>query len=128
MNYSEETADEMAQLQDEIDTKNLWDLDAQIDISLEALRCPADDAKVETLSGGEKRRVALCKLLLEEPDMLLLDEPTNHLDIESIIWIERWLKKYSGSIILVSHDRHFLDSVTNRTIEIAFAQLSPCSK
>ena len=91
MNYSDETADEMAKLQDEIDAQNLWDLDAQIDISLEALRCPPDDADVTTLSGGEKRRVALCKLLLEQPDMLLLDEPTNHLDAETIAWLQQHL-------------------------------------
>ena len=88
MNYSDETADEMARLQDEIDAENLWDLDNQVDIAMEALRCPPDDADVESLSGGERRRVALCKLLLEEPDMLLLDEPTNHLDAETIAWLQ----------------------------------------
>ena len=118
MNYSEETADEMAQLQDEIDTKNLWDLDAQIDISLEALRCPADDAKVETLSGGEKRRVALCKLLLEEPDMLLLDEPTNHLDAETVSWLQRHLIDYKGTCLIVTHDRYFLDDITGWILEL----------
>ena len=118
MNYSEETADEMAQLQDEIDTKNLWDLDAQIDISLEALRCPADDAKVETLSGGEKRRVALCKLLLEEPDMLLLDEPTNHLDLATLDWLEEFLISFEGALLIVSHDRYFLDRVCNAIVEV----------
>jgi ATP-binding cassette ChvD family protein len=118
MNYSEETADEMAQLQDEIDTKNLWDLDAQIDISLEALRCPADDAKVETLSGGEKRRVALCKLLLEEPDMLLLDEPTNHLDAETVSWLQKHLIDYKGTCLIVTHDRYFLDDITGWILEL----------
>ena len=118
MNYSEETADEMARLQDEIDTKNLWDLDAQIDISLEALRCPADDAKVETLSGGEKRRVALCKLLLEEPDMLLLDEPTNHLDAETVSWLQKHLIDYKGTCLIVTHDRYFLDDITGWILEL----------
>ena len=118
MNYSEETADEMAQLQDEIDIKNLWDLDAQIDISLEALRCPADDAKVETLSGGEKRRVALCKLLLEEPDMLLLDEPTNHLDAETVSWLQKHLIDYKGTCLIVTHDRYFLDDITGWILEL----------
>lgn len=118
MNYSEETADEMAQLQDEIDVKNLWDLDAQIDISLEALRCPADDAKVETLSGGEKRRVALCKLLLEEPDMLLLDEPTNHLDAETVSWLQKHLIDYKGTCLIVTHDRYFLDDITGWILEL----------
>ena len=118
MNYSEETADEMARLQDEIDIKNLWDLDAQIDISLEALRCPADDAKVETLSGGEKRRVALCKLLLEEPDMLLLDEPTNHLDAETVSWLQKHLIDYKGTCLIVTHDRYFLDDITGWILEL----------
>ena len=118
MNYSEETADEMARLQDEIDTKNLWDLDAQIDISLEALRCPADDARVETLSGGEKRRVALCKLLLEEPDMLLLDEPTNHLDAETVSWLQKHLIDYKGTCLIVTHDRYFLDDITGWILEL----------
>jgi len=107
MNYSDETADEMAKLQDEIDAQNLWDLDAQIDVSMEALRCPPDDANVETLSGGEKRRVALCKLLLEAPDMLLLDEPTNHLDAETIAWLQQHLIDYKGTILIVNHGMDF---------------------
>ena len=118
MNYSEETADEMAKLQDEIDAQNLWDLDAQIDISLEALRCPPDDADVTTLSGGEKRRVALCKLLLEQPEMLLLDEPTNHLDAETIAWLQQHLIDYKGTILIVTHDRYFLDSITSWILEL----------
>lgn len=118
MNYSDETADEMAQLQDEIDANNLWDLDAQIDISMEALRCPPDDASVETLSGGEKRRVALCKLLLEAPDMLLLDEPTNHLDAETIAWLQQHLIAYKGTILIVTHDRYFLDDITGWILEL----------
>jgi ATP-binding cassette ChvD family protein len=118
MNYSDETADEMAQLQDEIDSENLWDLDAQIDVSMEALRCPPDDAAVTTLSGGEKRRVALCKLLLEAPDMLLLDEPTNHLDAETIAWLQQHLIDYKGTILIVTHDRYFLDSITGWILEL----------
>ncbi|QOL81511.1 energy-dependent translational throttle protein EttA [Pseudooceanicola spongiae] len=118
MNYSDETADEMAALQDEIDAQNLWDLDAQIDISLEALRCPPDDADVTTLSGGEKRRVALCKLLLEAPDMLLLDEPTNHLDAETIAWLQNHLMEYKGTILIVTHDRYFLDDITSWILEL----------
>ena len=118
MNYSEETADEMAKLQDEIDSQNLWDLDAQIDISMEALRCPPDDADVTTLSGGEKRRVALCKLLLEQPDMLLLDEPTNHLDAETIAWLQQHLIEYKGTILIVTHDRYFLDDITGWILEL----------
>jgi ATP-binding cassette ChvD family protein len=118
MNYSDETADEMAQLQDEIDSDNLWDLDAQIDVSMEALRCPPDDAAVTTLSGGEKRRVALCKLLLEAPDMLLLDEPTNHLDAETIAWLQQHLIDYKGTILIVTHDRYFLDSITGWILEL----------
>ena len=118
MNYSDETADEMAQLQDEIDSQNLWDLDAQIDVSLEALRCPPDDADVTTLSGGEKRRVALCKLLLEAPEMLLLDEPTNHLDAETIAWLQQHLIDYKGTILIVTHDRYFLDDITGWILEL----------
>ncbi|KAA0916053.1 energy-dependent translational throttle protein EttA [Aquicoccus porphyridii] len=118
MNYSDETADEMAQLQDEIDSQNLWDLDAQIDVSMEALRCPPDDADVSTLSGGEKRRVALCKLLLEQPDMLLLDEPTNHLDAETIAWLQQHLIDYKGTILIVTHDRYFLDDITGWILEL----------
>jgi len=118
MNYSDETADEMAQLQDEIDSQNLWDLDSQVDISMEALRCPPDDADVTTLSGGEKRRVALCKLLLEAPDMLLLDEPTNHLDAETIAWLQQHLIDYKGTILCVTHDRYFLDDITGWILEL----------
>ena len=118
MNYSDETADEMAQLQDEIDSSNLWDLDSQIDVAMEALRCPQDDADVSTLSGGEKRRVALCKLLLEAPDMLLLDEPTNHLDAETIAWLQNHLIEYKGTILCVTHDRYFLDDITGWILEL----------
>jgi ATP-binding cassette ChvD family protein len=118
MNYSDETAEEMAQLQDEIDSQNLWDLDAQIDVSMEALRCPPDDANVTTLSGGEKRRVALCKLLLEAPEMLLLDEPTNHLDAETIAWLQQHLIDYKGTILIVTHDRYFLDDITGWILEL----------
>ena len=118
MNYSDETADEMAQLQDQIDAENLWDLDSQVDVSMEALRCPPDDADVATLSGGEKRRVALCKLLLEAPDMLLLDEPTNHLDAETIAWLQQHLIDYKGTILIVTHDRYFLDDITGWILEL----------
>ena len=118
MNYSDETADEMAKLQDEIDAENLWDLDSQIDVAMEALRCPPDDANVATLSGGERRRVALCKLLLEAPDMLLLDEPTNHLDAETIAWLQKHLIEYKGTILCVTHDRYFLDDITGWILEL----------
>ncbi|MGB5838265.1 MAG: energy-dependent translational throttle protein EttA [Albidovulum sp.] len=118
MNYSDETADEMAALQDTIDAQNLWDLDSQIDIALEALRCPPDEANVDTLSGGERRRVALCKLLLEAPDMLLLDEPTNHLDAETIAWLQKHLIEYAGTILIVTHDRYFLDDITSWILEL----------
>ena len=118
MNYSEDTAEEMAQLQDEIDSRNLWDLDAQIDVAMEALRCPADDAKVYSLSGGEKRRVAICRLLLEAPDMLLLDEPTNHLDAETVAWLQQHLINYKGTCLIVTHDRYFLDDITGWILEL----------
>ena len=118
MNYSDETAEEMAALQDEIDANDLWDLDGQIDVAMEALRCPADDADVTTLSGGERRRVALCKLLLEAPDMLLLDEPTNHLDAETIAWLQNHLIEYKGTILCVTHGRYFLDDITGWILEL----------
>ena len=117
-NYSEETADEMAKLQDEIDAQNLWDLDAQVEQALDALRCPPGDADVTKLSGGEKRRVAIVRLLLSKPDILLLDEPTNHLDAESVAWLERFLQEYPGCVILVTHDRYFLDNITEWTLEL----------
>jgi len=117
-NYSEETADEMAKLQDEIDSKNLWDLDSQIDQAMDALRCPPDDTDVTRLSGGERRRVALCRLLLEQPDLLLLDEPTNHLDAETVAWLEGHLRNYPGAILIVTHDRYFLDNVTGWILEL----------
>jgi ATP-binding cassette ChvD family protein len=117
-NYTDETADEMAKLQDEIETKGLWDLDSKIDQAMDALRCPPDDAKVETLSGGERRRVALCRLLLEQPDLLLLDEPTNHLDAETVAWLEGHLQQYPGAVLIVTHDRYFLDNVTGWILEL----------
>ena len=117
-NYSDETADEMAKLQDQIDSKNLWDLDSQVDLAMDALRCPPDDADVVKLSGGERRRVALCKLLLDQPDLLLLDEPTNHLDAESVNWLEGHLRNYPGAILIVTHDRYFLDNVTGWILEL----------
>ena len=117
-NYSDKTADEMAKLQDEIEAKGLWDLDSKVDLAMDALRCPPDDARVETLSGGEKRRVALCRLLLEEPELLLLDEPTNHLDAETVAWLETHLEKYPGAVLIVTHDRYFLDHVTGWILEL----------
>ena len=118
MNYSDETADEMTKLQDEIEAKNLWDLDSQIDQAMDALGCPPDDADVTKLSGGERRRVALCRLLLEQPELLLLDEPTNHLDAETVNWLEGHLREYPGAILIVTHDRYFLDNVTGWILEL----------
>ncbi len=118
MNYSDETADEMTKLQDEIEAKGLWDLDSKIDQAMDALRCPPDDVDVTTLSGGERRRVALCRLLLQQPDLLLLDEPTNHLDAESVNWLEGHLRNYPGAILIVTHDRYFLDNVTGWILEL----------
>ena len=117
-NYSDETADEMTKLQDEIEAKGLWDLDSKVDLAMDALRCPADDADVAKLSGGERRRVALCKLLLEQPELLLLDEPTNHLDAELVMWLEGHLRSYPGAILIVTHDRYFLDNVTSWILEL----------
>ena len=118
VNYSDETADEMTKLQDEIEAKGLWDLDSKVDQAMDALRCPADDAEVAKLSGGERRRVALCRLLLEQPELLLLDEPTNHLDAESVMWLEGHLRNYPGAILIVTHDRYFLDNVTGWILEL----------
>lgn len=110
--------DEQAQLQDKMDAANAWDLDSRLELAMEALRCPPSDQKCGVLSGGEKRRVALCKLLLQEPDVLLLDEPTNHLDAESVYWLERHLQSYKGTIIAVTHDRYFLDNVAGWILEL----------
>ena len=118
VNYSDETADEMTKLQDEIEAKGLWDLDSKVDLAMDALRCPADDAEVAKLSGGERRRVALCRLLLEQPELLLLDEPTNHLDAELVLWLEGHLRNYPGAILIVTHDRYFLDNVTSWILEL----------
>src|ERR1700755_2344267 len=118
MNYSDETADEMTKLQDEIEAKGLWDLDSKVDQAMDALRCPPDDADVANLSGGERRRVALCQMLLDQPDLLLLDEPTNHLDAETVAWLEGHLRNYPGAILIVTHDRYFLDNVTGWILEL----------
>ena len=117
-NYSDELMNEMTLLQDKIDSENLWDLDSKIDIAMEALRCPDNESSISSLSGGEKRRVALCKLLLQSPDMLLLDEPTNHLDAETISWLQKHLIDYNGTILLVTHDRYFLDNITGWILEL----------
>jgi ATP-binding cassette ChvD family protein len=118
MNYSDETADEMTKLQDEIEAQGLWDLDSQVDQAMEALGCPPDDWPVDKLSGGERRRVALCQLLLSQPELLLLDEPTNHLDAETVNWLEGHLRAYPGAILIVTHDRYFLDNVTGWILEL----------
>ncbi|MEO0544170.1 MAG: energy-dependent translational throttle protein EttA [Pseudomonadota bacterium] len=118
MNYSDETAEEGAKLQDIIDAQNLWDLDSQVEQAMDALRCPPGEASVTNLSGGEKRRVALCQLLLRQPDLLLLDEPTNHLDAETIAWLEKHLREYPGSVLMITHDRYFLDNVTGWILEL----------
>ncbi len=118
MNYSEEIADELAKLQEEIEAKDLWDLDSKINQAMEALRCPDPEKDIDSLSGGEKRRIAICKLLLEEPDLLLLDEPTNHLDSETVAWLENYLQGYKGTVILITHDRYFLDNITGWILEL----------
>ncbi len=114
----EKLLEEQARLQDTIDAAGAWDLDRTIDIAMDALRCPPGEAEVATLSGGERRRVALCRLLLEKPDMLLLDEPTNHLDAESVAWMERYLKEYPGTVVAVTHDRYFLDNAAGWILEL----------
>ncbi len=118
MDYSDETADEAAKLQDEIDAQNLWDLDSQVEMAMDALGCVEPNSSVENLSGGEKRRIALCQLLLSKPDLLLLDEPTNHLDAETTAWLERYLREYTGSVLIITHDRYFLDNVTGWILEL----------
>ncbi|MGV9381142.1 energy-dependent translational throttle protein EttA [Nonomuraea sp. NPDC003707] len=116
--YSDELLEEMGKLQDQLEHRNAWDLDSQLEQAMDALRCPPPDAEVTKLSGGERRRVALCKLLLEAPDLLLLDEPTNHLDAESVQWLEQHLEKYAGTVLAVTHDRYFLDNVANWILEL----------
>src|SRR5207237_3327921 len=118
MNYSEETADEFARVQERIDAVDGWNLDTTLEIAMDALRCPPPDAEVTTLSGGQRRRVALCRLLLRRPDLLLLDEPTNHLDAESVAWLERHLQEYPGTVVAVTHDRYFLDNVAGWILEL----------
>lgn len=118
MNYSDETAEEGAKLQDIIDAEDLWNLESKVEMAMEALRCPPSDSPVDNLSGGERRRVALCQLLLSEPDLLLLDEPTNHLDAETVHWLERHLREFKGSVLIITHDRYFLDNVTGWILEL----------
>ncbi|HHB83135.1 MAG TPA: energy-dependent translational throttle protein EttA [Devosia sp.] len=118
MNYSDETADEGAALQDKIDAEDLWDLDSKVEMAMEALGCPPADAAVTNLSGGERRRVALCQLLLSKPDLLLLDEPTNHLDAETTAWLEKHLRDFTGAVLIITHDRYFLDNVTGWILEL----------
>ncbi len=117
-NYTDELMELMTELQDKIDSDDLWEIDSKVDIAMEALRCPPSDAKIDTLSGGEKRRVALCKLLLEDPELLLLDEPTNHLDAETVAWLQNHLIHYKGTILIVTHDRYFLDKITSWILEL----------
>ena len=118
MNYSDETADEFSRVQEQIDAVDGWNLDTTLEIAMDALRCPPSDADVSTLSGGERRRVALCRLLLRQPDLLLLDEPTNHLDAESVAWLERHLLDYRGTVVAITHDRYFLDNVAGWILEL----------
>src|SRR5207247_7900 len=114
----ERVSDDLQKTQDEIEAKDLWELDATVDVAMDALRCPPGDQNVDTLSGGERRRVALCRLLLSKPDLLLLDEPTNHLDAESVAWLERHLAEYPGTVVAITHDRYFLDNVAGWILEL----------
>src|SRR6201996_6391291 len=123
--YSDDLLTEMGTLQEQLDHRNAWDLDSQLEQAMDALRCPPPDADVKVLSGGEKRRVALCKLLLEQPDLLLLDEPTNHLDAESVLWLEQHLAKYPGTVVAITHDRYFLDHVAEWIAEVDRGHLYP---
>ena len=116
--YSDELLEEMGKLQEQLDHREAWDLDSQLEQAMDALRCPPPDADVSVLSGGERRRVALCKLLLQQPDLLLLDEPTNHLDAESVLWLEQHLEKYPGTVVAVTHDRYFLENVAGWILEL----------
>src|SRR6201993_5326305 len=116
--YSDQLLEQMGQLQEQLDHRNAWDLDSQIEQAMDALRCPPPDSDVTTLSGGERRRVALCRLLLSQPDLLLLDEPTNHLDAESVAWLEQHLRDYKGTIVAITHDRYFLDNVAGWILEL----------
>ena len=125
MNYTDETAKEFARLQEKIDAADAWNLDTQLEYAMDALRCPPPDAIVDGLSGGERRRVALCRLLLQAPDLLLLDEPTNHLDAESVAWLERYLHDYAGAVVAVTHDRYFLDSVAGWILELEHGRAHP---
>ncbi|MDT7785085.1 MAG: hypothetical protein QOF58_3504, partial [Pseudonocardiales bacterium] len=123
--YSDELMEEMGKLQEDLDHANAWDIDSQLEQAMDALRCPPPDSDVTTLSGGERRRVALCKLLLSKPDLLLLDEPTNHLDAESVLWLEQHLAQYSGAVLAVTHDRYFLDNLAEWILEIDRGRTHP---
>ncbi|MEM8920475.1 MAG: ATP-binding cassette domain-containing protein, partial [Pseudomonadota bacterium] len=123
--YSDELMEEMNQLQEQVDAMDAWDIDSKIEMAMEALRCPPGDADVTKLSGGETRRVAICQLLLSKPDMLLMDEPTNHLDAETVAWLQNYLINFSGCVILVTHDRYFLDQITGWMLELDRGQGIP---
>src|SRR5919201_358011 len=123
--YSDELMDEMGRLQEELDHADAWDVDSKLELAMDALRCPPPEAEVSVLSGGERRRVALCRLLLLQPDLLLLDEPTNHLDAESVQWLEQHLAKYPGAVLAVTHDRYFLDHVAEWIAEVDRGQAYP---
>jgi len=123
--YTDEIMEEMTALQEQVDARDAWDIDSKIEMAMQALRCPPKDSPVDNLSGGEARRVALCRLLLSKPDLLLLDEPTNHLDAETVAWLESYLVKYNGAIILITHDRYFLDNITTWTLEIDRGRAHP---
>src|SRR5262245_62240438 len=123
--YSDELLAEMGRLQEQLDHRDAWDLDSQVEQAMDALRCPPPDSEVGVLSGGERRRVALCALLLSQPDLLLLDEPTNHLDAESVLWLEQHLEKYAGTVVAITHDRYFLDHVAEWILELDRGRAHP---